>query len=58
MQSVEETNAALAKELAVEELKEQESLTKSGESNAPEAPLPPKSHIRRGSSEFKCFHRT
>jgi hypothetical protein len=40
MQSIEETNAALAKELAEEGLKEQESLTKSGESNAPEVPLP------------------
>jgi hypothetical protein len=40
MQSVEETNAALAKELAEEGLKEQESLPKSGEANAPEVPLP------------------
>jgi hypothetical protein len=41
MQSVEETNAALAKELTEEELKEQESLPKNGESNAQEVlPLP------------------
>ncbi len=39
MQSVEETNAALAKELADEALKEQESLPKSGESKAPEVSL-------------------
>ncbi len=41
MLSVEETNAALAKELADDALKEQESLPKSGESKAPEA-SPPK----------------
>ncbi len=35
MLSVEETNAALAKELADEEMKEQEWMPKSGESNAP-----------------------
>ncbi len=46
MQSVEETNAALAKELAEEELKEQESLPKSGESKAPEA-LSQKSYPQR-----------
>jgi hypothetical protein len=40
MQSVEETNAALAKELADETQKEQESLPKSGESKAPEVPPP------------------
>jgi hypothetical protein len=40
MQSVDETKAALAKELAEEELKEQESLPKSSESNTPEVPLP------------------
>jgi hypothetical protein len=40
MQSVEETNAALAKELADDALKEQESLSKSGESKAPEVPPP------------------
>ncbi len=40
MQSVEETNAALAKELANETQKEQESLPKSGESKAPEVPPP------------------
>ncbi len=40
MLSVEETNAALAKELADEALKEQESLPKSGESKAPEVPPP------------------
>ncbi len=40
MQSVEETNAALAKELADDALKEQESLPKSGESKASEAPPP------------------
>jgi hypothetical protein len=41
MLSVEETNAALAKELAEEALKEQESLPKSSESKAPEV-SPPK----------------
>jgi hypothetical protein len=40
MQSVEETNAALAKELADDVRKEQESLPKSGESKAPEVPPP------------------
>ncbi len=40
MQSVEETNAALAKELADGALKEQDSLPKSGESKAPEEPPP------------------
>jgi hypothetical protein len=35
MLSVEETNAALAKELAEEELKAQESLPKSSESSGP-----------------------
>jgi hypothetical protein len=40
MQSVEGTNVALDKEVAEAELKEQESLRKSGESNALEAPLP------------------
>ncbi len=39
MQSVEETNAAFAKELAEEELKEQESLPKSSESKALEVPI-------------------
>ncbi len=38
MQSVEETIAALDKELADDALKEQESLPKSGESKAPEVP--------------------
>jgi hypothetical protein len=41
MQSVEETNAALAKELEDDALKEQESLPKSGEPKAPEV-HPPK----------------
>jgi hypothetical protein len=40
MLSVEETNAALAKEHAEEELKEQRWLPKSGEPNAPELPAP------------------
>jgi hypothetical protein len=39
MQSVEKTNAALAKELAGKKLKEQESLPKSSESSTPEVPL-------------------
>jgi hypothetical protein len=40
MQSVEETDAAIAKELVDDALKEQESLPKSGESKAPEVPPP------------------
>jgi hypothetical protein len=40
MQSVEETNAALAKELANDALKEQESPPESGEFKAPEVPPP------------------
>ncbi len=40
MQTVEETNAALAKELAEDAQKEQESLPKSGEFQAPEVPSP------------------
>jgi hypothetical protein len=40
MQSVEETNVALAKELADDALKEQESLPKSGEAKALEVPPP------------------
>jgi hypothetical protein len=40
LQSVEENNAALAKELADDALKEQEPLPKSGESKAPEVPPP------------------
>ncbi len=40
MQSVEETNAALAEGLADDALKEQDSLPKSGESKAPEEPPP------------------
>jgi hypothetical protein len=40
MQSVEETNAALARELEDDARKEQESLSKSGEPKAPEVPPP------------------
>ncbi len=40
MPSVEETNAALAKELDDDARKEQDSLPQSGESNAPELPPP------------------
>ncbi len=57
MLSVEETNAMLALEHAEAEQKEQGLLPKSGERKAPEVP-PFNIHIRRGSSEFKCFHRT
>ncbi len=55
MLSVEETNAALAKELEDDARKEQESLHKSGESKAPEVP-PPKAAVsvedQVGSSNF------
>jgi hypothetical protein len=56
--SVEETSAVLAKELAEEELKAQESLPKSSESSAPEAPLSKIASVEDRMSSSVCFHRT
>ncbi len=46
MQSVEETNAALAKEFEDDARREQESLSQRGESKDPEVPPPKTSRIK------------